>query len=121
MQSQMDADKASAVIALIDSGKSQRAACAEIGVGEATFRLWKDNDPVLATQYTRACEARGLLLAEEALEIADNLEIPSDHKRLMLDQRKWFSSKLNRGLLGDKIAAEVSGPNGEAVEIKWKD
>jgi hypothetical protein len=35
-----------------------------------------------------------------------------DRSRLMMDARKWLASKLAPKKYGDKVSAEVSGPDG---------
>jgi hypothetical protein len=39
-----------------------------------------------------------------------------DRSRLMMDARKWLASKLAPKKAGDKIAAEVSGPDGGPIQ-----
>lgn len=105
----MQPDKAAAIIDLIANGKSQREACDEIGVPDSTFSDWCRKDAALAGSYAHAREARGLLLAEQALVIADDKEIPADQKRLMLDTRKWFAAKLNARQFGEKVDVNHGG------------
>jgi len=62
-----------------------------------------------ADQYARAREERGFFLAEETLEIADNPALDPADKRVRVDTRKWYSSKLNPKNLGDKIDLNHAG------------
>jgi hypothetical protein len=107
--STLTAEAIAQIIALVAEGKSARKACDEQNVAESTFRDAVAKDDVRAAQYAHAREARGLALAEQALEIADDLDIPADHKRLMLDARKWFASKLNPKQLGEKLDLNHGG------------
>ncbi len=89
-----------------------------------------------AAQYVRA-KAVGIdQFAEETLEIADDgsndwMErqnekggvvevVDQDHiarSRLRVDTRKWYVSKLAPKLYGERMAHEVSGPDGGAIEL----
>jgi hypothetical protein len=84
-----------------------------------TFFKWLDNDKDMVKQYARATEYRAEHLFEEIIEIADNPEIGYTekekdgviettkgdmlgHRRLQIDARKWYLSKLNPKKYGDK-------------------
>ncbi len=64
------------------------------------------NSDDYADGYARAREERAWHLAEETLAIADDETIPADHKRVMVDTRKWFASKLNVKL-SDRVQHDV--------------
>jgi len=64
------------------------------------------NSEKYADGYARAREERGWLLAEETLDIADNPDLAPEHKRIMVDSRKWFASKLNVKL-HDRVQHDV--------------
>lgn len=66
--------------------------------------------------YILAKEDQSHALVEEGLSIADNLEIDPQHKRIMVDQRKWMASRYNRKNYGDKVESEISGPGGGPIE-----
>lgn len=94
----------------IAGGKSLRKVCAMEGMPDmSTVLRWlaDDDKEFFHKQYARACEARGVALAEEAMEIVDQpvqtaLELA--HNRAKADQRKWYASKLSPKRFGDKLA-----------------
>jgi hypothetical protein len=84
--------------------------------------------------YARAKEEAAELFAEEIVEIADEREgkaIMSDgqevavvfdstavaRNRLRVDARKWVAAKLKPRKYGDRVAQEISGPDGGPVQI----
>ena len=42
------------------------------------------------------------------MQIADDQSIPPEHKRIMVDSRKWLLSNLIPAKFGDKLAIEHS-------------
>lgn len=103
------------VIALIEDGNSLRKAAQEMGISHSTFNRWCDEDDNLANQYARAREERGFVLAEQTLEIADNPDLDANDKRVRIDARKWFASKLNPKQLGDKM--QHTGEGGGSIQV----
>ena len=67
-----DPAKADAICARLANGESLRAICRDVGMNEATFRLWEREHADLHTQSTRARELGCHALADECLEIADD-------------------------------------------------
>ena len=70
---------------------------------------WIDLDEELNDLYARAKESKAQVLAEEVIEIADNTEIDHNHKRIMVDARKWVAGKYYGRMFGDKQQIEHSG------------
>jgi hypothetical protein len=92
------------------SGLSLRAVCSDDGMpNEATVRLWSRTNPEFNTQYIRARDEQAQVHAESIVEISDDLDIPPEHKRLMIDARKWTASKLLPKKYGDKIDVTSGG------------
>lgn len=116
------------------AGETLRAVCRDDDMPhEATVRSWALGDVGgFSTQYTRAREIGYHGMADELVEIADadnNDTIPGvdgapdrpDHEwisrsRLRVDTRKWLLSKALPKVYGDKLTAELSGPNGGPIE-----
>lgn len=122
----------------IADGESLRAICRSDGMpAPSTVCLWLSQNPGFSEQYARAREAQADALAEETLEIADDarndwMERQSDgdksegwvlngehvqRSRLRIDARKWFASKVAPKKYGDKVQAEVSGPDGNPLQM----
>lgn len=98
----MDKAKTDEIIRLIsEDGESLRGAAKIVGVAYSTAAMWV-NSPEYADQYARAREDRGLVLAEETIEIADRSDLDPQDKRVRIDARKWFASKLSPKILGDR-------------------
>lgn len=88
-------DLAERICTLIAQGHSKRQIGEMDGLpSRGTIDEWLLIHEGFSSQYARACEIRAEGHAEELVDIADNREIPADHKRLMLDARKWSASKL---------------------------
>lgn len=70
--------------------------------------------------YETAKEDQAHNLVEDALEIADDVDIDPQHKRIMVDTRKWIASKYNTKKYGDKNQMELTGANGGAIKTESK-
>lgn len=106
--------------------------CSRLAVGESLNRICKDADmPAMSTvfgwlskhpefleKYTRAREAQAESHADQLVEIADNPDIDANHKRIMVDARKWVASKLKPKRYGDKLDLDHSGNVGLTVTVK---
>lgn len=119
------------------AGESLRAICETEGYpAESTVRGWAlDNVQGFHAQYTRARELQAHNLAEEIIHISntpqvgiktkttdDGVETTEadmiEHRRLQVDARKWYLSKVLPKVYGDKLALEHSGSVGLAERIK---
>lgn len=107
------------------------AACEEIAAGVGTPKVFKKLhiDPRgfwgliaqngnAATKYAQA-RARGLdKMANDIEQISDDMSIDADHKRIMVDTRKWLLSKLAPKKYGDLLHLEHSGTIDYASELE---
>lgn len=131
------AELASLICERISSGESLRQVCRDESMPcTATVMKWALEIPDFTEQYTKA---RGMLLehwAEEIVDIADDGTndwmkreteagteevIRPEHinrSRLRVDTRKWLLSKLAAKKYGDRVSAELSGPDGGPIETK---
>lgn len=115
----------------LSQGESLNAICKEDAFPHAsTVRTWVVNDEGgFAAKYARARDIGLDHLAQEIIDIADTTEIGTktvskatgiettegdmtDHRRLRIEARKWYLSKLAPKKYGDKL--ELSG----ALNIK---
>lgn len=99
------AEQVKAVLALIEGGKSENAACQEVGINRATFRAAALREGAGDT-YARALEG----LAQDQVEkleqtIQDMREgvIDPQMARVEIEARKWFASKFLPKRYGDKV------------------
>lgn len=93
-------------IALISSGKTLTYAAKQIGVAKSTLHEWMAL-PENAEHSTRARVALTHSLADECIEIADEIGADPADKRIRIDTRIRLIGKWNRKDYGDKT--EVSG------------
>ena len=113
-------DVAGVICTRMANGESLRAICRDDGMpAESTVRQWAVADTQgFHAQYTRARQAQMDALAEDILEIADEKTGDHNRARLRVDTRKWLMSKIAPKRFGDRITAEISGPDGGAIETK---
>lgn len=81
-------------------------------VSNGTFYRHLDAHPHDAERYARARETRNDRMAEDTLRVSDDLTIPHEHKRIMVDARKWLLSKLAPKKYGERtvIAGDADSP-----------
>lgn len=122
------------IVTRLASGESLRAICRDENMpAEATVRGWViDDRDGFSAQYARARDIGLDALADELLEIADNTELgvktktgPNgaektegdmiEHRRLRVDSRKWYLSKLAPKKYGDKLTQELTGKGGASL------
>lgn len=79
-----------------------------------TIHDWIAKRPDFAEKYARACDERATAIAEETLEIADDLsgKVFSSEDvqlaKLRVDTRKWFASKLAPKKYGDRLGVDAN-------------
>jgi len=96
-------------------GESLVKICEEDGFPvQSTVYLWLQRHKEFSEKYTRARDQQADVLAEQTVTIADETNDPAK-ARLQIDARKWFASKVAPKKYGDKIAQELSGPNGQPI------
>ncbi len=124
------------ICAHIIAGMPMRQICALPGVPSmpTVFRTLA-SDRSFQEQYARAKAAQMDLMAEEIIEIADDArndwierenrsggtyvalnEEAIARSRVRIEARKWLMSKFACRKYGDRVAAEVSGPNAGPIE-----
>lgn len=78
---------------------------------------WLREHEDFAAQYAKAKEDAADAMAQDLQDITDDMSIPSDHKRIMVDTRKWILSKVKRRVYGDKVSTEITGADGGPVQV----
>lgn len=123
-----DKAKADAICERLAAGESLRAVCRDDGMPAApTVLLWVRTYPDFAEQYARAREVGYQCLADEIVDIADEVEfepVPGPdgetrevrvdstavaRNRLRVDTRKWMLSKMLPKVYGEKLDLNHSG------------
>ncbi len=83
-----------AILADITAGEPAYRAAQAHGIPMGTFWRWLAHDGKLMEKYMRAKKVGLERYAEDILQVADDLTVLPEHKRLMIDSRKWLLSKL---------------------------
>jgi hypothetical protein len=114
--------------------ESLRRICEDLHMPpESSVRQWVIDDVEgFAAQYARARDVALDAMADEVLEISDTPQLGEktkssalgvevtegdmiEHRRLRVDSRKWYLSKLAPKRYGDRLALEHSGTDGKAL------
>lgn len=114
-----DPKKVEKILALIEEGHSERAACDKVGMNRGTFRSAALRFGQ-ADQYARATEALARDQVEKLEDVINEMRdgvIDVNVARVEIDARKWIASKLFKPTWGDKVVQEVTGKDGGPVEI----
>jgi hypothetical protein len=105
------------ICALIAEGKSLRQVCEMDGMPvRSAVYVWLSKHEGFADQYARACETRSEGYAEEIVDIADREDLGADHKRVMVDARKWVAVKLLPRKYGESVT--LKGDKDNPLQIK---
>lgn len=105
------AEKIDRVLALIEAGSSENAACQEAGINRSTFRAAALRHQI-GDKYARAVIALARDQTEKLDVVIEELrrgDISPEVAKIEIDARKWFASKLDKRAWGDKVAVEQSG------------
>jgi hypothetical protein len=112
---------ADTICAGLIEGKSLRTICAGEGMpARVTVLRWLAAKPDFRVQYAQAREIGIDTIAELAIDEATGFTTPEDAQlhRLRFDARRWYAGKLSPKKYGDKVTAEVSGPDGRPLESR---
>lgn len=104
-------DKADAICALLAQGASLRKACREVpdAPSPSTVLEWCQENAAFGEHYTRARAFGYALRADGLMDTAEDMEIPADQKRIMIDAQKWELSKMLPKVYGDKLDLNHTG------------
>lgn len=106
------------ILERITEGRSLVYAVKEANMSYATAMYQLRNNPELQTKYRACMEERGDYLADELVDLSDEMP-PADldpslinawvnRQRLRIDARKWSAAKLRPKMWGDKIDVSVT-------------
>jgi hypothetical protein len=124
------AEIADEICTRLANGESLRAICAsdrdDFMPHIGTVLRWVGQHEEFREQYARAREIQAETHADDIVAIADGAGLTGEEKvalsardRLRVDSRKWVASKLLPKKYGDKVQAELSGPDGGAIAVTW--
>ena len=82
-------------------------ACQQLGIANSTIFHWIKDVPAFAENYARAREIQCDALAAETVDISDDLSEDPNSRRIRIDARKWYASKVAPKKYGDKL--ELAG------------
>lgn len=83
-----------------------------------TVIAWTREKPTFNEQYIEAREQGVDTMAEEINEIADNSDADPADRRVRIDARKWYTSKIAPRRWGDRLHTEISGVDGKPIEVQ---
>lgn len=95
----------------VTKGKSLPTLCDELEIGVSTIFQWMEKHQNFAEEYTRAREAKADVFAEQATEIADNETLSPESRRVRIQSRQWFASKIKPKVYGDKTILSGDAEN----------
>ena len=109
---------AAEICARLAGGESLRTICSstELPATSNVFE-WLKVHPDFRDQYASARAAGVDAMVEETLAIADNIEEDANSRRVRIDARKWFASKMRPEKYGDRTALELGGPGGAELKV----
>ena len=94
----------------LSQGKSLTAILKQDGMPHySTCMRWLGENVEFKEKYALAREHQAEYVGEETLEISDNDTIPSDQKRIMVDTRKWYASKMLPKKYGNNDNLNLTG------------
>lgn len=99
-------EQSDSICAWIAQGLSARSWCREHGQNMLTVYRWMRENGDFRTRYARAHEDRADSLADELVDIADEVSQGSMEAiaaaKLRIDTRKWIAAKLRPGRWGEQ-------------------
>jgi hypothetical protein len=110
------------------SNKGLSFICKKLNLAPSTVYLWLKENKTFSEQYAHAREAQADFLADEILEIADDIEGDDaafvginriQRAKLQVDSRKWIASKLKPKKYGEKLDLTSGGDKLAPVIIDW--
>ncbi len=112
--SEYSPDEAAALCQWICEGKSLRSWCRQTGRAAMTVYRWIEQEASFREQYARAHEDRADTMAEDIIEIADEVAgtdsiAAVQAAKLRIETRKWIAAKVRPSKWGEKQLIETSG------------
>jgi hypothetical protein len=110
---------AEAICARLADGEMLRKICEDEAMpSKRTVMRWLAQDAEFQNQYSVAKVLQADELAEQGLEIADDLKGDAQRARVQIEYRKWIVGKIAPRKYGERISQEISGPGGAPVSVR---
>lgn len=132
--SDYDEDVAERICSDLSHGIPLAEICRSLGIGRTTVYDWKAAHPSFSERIARAREAGFDALADECLAIADetahdtkfvgedDTPVPNaewiSRSKLRVETRLKLLAKWDPKRYGDRVAHELSGPDGGAIVVR---
>jgi hypothetical protein len=102
----------------IAQGKSLQSICKSKSMPSTTSVMkWLAKDENLVAQYARARELQAEYFADAVVQIADDKKLAPEHKRVMIDARKWVAGKQAPKKYGEKLDANINHSGGVRLTV----
>lgn len=102
----------------VANGKTLRQIAAQFGVTCGAILQWIAADDDYAKQYARARDSAADLFETEIIEAAMAVgPETAAADRVKIDALKWVAARRAPKKYGDRVAQEISGPDGSAVKV----
>ena len=100
-------------------GQSLRTVCkSDDTPAMSTVFKWLREQESYSEQYTRATAERAEAMVEDMQAISDDKQIDHNHKRIMVDTRKWIASKLKPKKYGERVSL-TGDDDGAPIIVTW--
>lgn len=83
-----------------------------------TIYNWLGEHEEFRLKYTQARKDQQHFYVAQMVDIADDLGIPPEHKKHMLNARQWLATKVLPEQYGDRVRAELTGAGGGPVQVQ---
>lgn len=113
-----NAEKVEAILARMEAGETERAACLAESMVRGTFRSAVLKHQA-ADQYARALTGLAYDQIEKLEQTIDDMRsglIDAQMARVEIDARKWFASKFLPKQFGDKVALTGGGEGDSPIK-----
>lgn len=103
---------------LLSGGQSLRKICALEDMPEMTTILrWVCQKEEFRVQYDKSREMWSEREFDGIIDLADDVSIPADQKRIMVDTRKWALARMMPKRFGDRMTQELTGAGGTELVV----
>ena len=103
---------------LVAGGQTLRQIAKHFGVTPAAVLKWVGENELYSNQYARARDSASDLFETEIIEAALCVSPETAAAdRVKIDALKWVAARRAPKKYGDRVAQEISGPDGQSVKV----